>query len=79
MQQIHGVLQIMLDPMTRLPRLEEFDAPLEQFLRVVTDAGLHVRELLAHVPEARGSSESDSEFRVLAVGWSKTILKNMPL
>ncbi|BDA49213.1 probable protein N-lysine methyltransferase METTL21A [Coccomyxa sp. Obi] len=69
---------ILLDPKTRLPRLEEFDAPLEQFKRMVTDAGLHMRELLVIIPEDPGST-TDSEFRVMAVGWTETTLNNMPV
>lgn len=75
---IRDVLQILLDPKTTLPRLEEFDAPLELFKRFLTDAGLHMRELLVLSPE-EADSTSDSEFCVLAVGWTETTLNNMPL
>ncbi|CAL8464087.1 g3622 [Coccomyxa elongata] len=69
---------ILLDPKTRLPRLEDFDAPLELFQRIITDAGLHMREQLVIKPE-KTDSTSDSEFRVLAVCWTETTLNNMPL
>ena len=71
-------VQIVLDSKTRIPRLEDFDEPLERFKKIATEAGMHLRELLVVKPEIPGST-SDGEFCVLAVGWEWSDLESLPL
>jgi hypothetical protein len=73
-----GVVQILLDPKTRVPRLEDYDEPLEQFRSLVTEAGLHVRELLVVRPDTPGST-SEGEYCVLAISFGKMILDKLPV
>lgn len=74
------VLQILLDAKTRIPKLEEFDAPLQLFMEVLAEVGLHARGLQALKPEPSGlGNTSEGEFIVLGIAWQESTLDSMPL
>ena len=57
------LLQIMLDPLTRWPRLEDADVPLVAFSELAEQAGLHARQL---APVTRSSSAESAASSGLA-------------
>lgn len=71
--------QIMLDPRTRMPRLEEFDAPLERFRELAQAAGLQLRELLSVQPDSgKEDTGAQGSFCLFGVGWSTDVLERLP-
>lgn len=73
------MIQILLDPCTKLPRLEDSDAPLQLFKRSALKAGLHVRELLSWKGEAGPNEELgiEGDFVVLGIAWHSDVLANL--
>lgn len=67
---------IVLDPATRLPRLEDEDEPLEKFKAACAAAGLQLRVLSSR--ETCSNRDSDPMV-LLAVGGPQARLAEMPL
>ncbi len=67
---------IVLDPATRLPRLEDSDEPLEKFKAACTQTGLQLRVLSSR--ETCSNRDSDPMV-LLAVGGPQARLADLPL
>lgn len=66
---------VVLDPATRLPRLEDSDEPLERFTTACSAAGLQLRVLST---QATCSSRDTDPMVLLAVGGSAAQLGDLP-
>ena len=66
---VGDALQVMKDPKTGLPRLEQHDAPLELFKGQAQGAGLHVRQLASVPAERESAIDGEGRFCVLGVAW----------
>lgn len=66
---------IILDPATRLPRLEETDEPLERFKAACVGAGLQLRVLSSR---ATCSTRDTDPMVLLAVGGPAARLDGLP-
>lgn len=71
------ILQVMKDPQTGLPRLEEHDAPLELFKGTALIAGLHVRELASVHAERKDAIDCDGSFCVLGIAWRADVFDRL--
>lgn len=66
---------VVLDPATRLPRLEESDGPLDAFMRDVAGEGLQLRVLSRR---ATCSNVDSDPMVLLAVGGQAAVLAGLP-
>lgn len=66
------LLQIFVDPKTRLPRLEDHDLPWQSFQNGLRNAGFHIQPLDAFRP--REFQETDPPLVLLAAGRNRNAL-----
>jgi hypothetical protein len=71
--------QILLDPKTKIPKLENSDAPLEKFLQLILDAGLHTHELLHLSSDIAADMKYgvQGDFKLFGIAWQKDVFSSM--